>query len=252
MRMHIKSTEKSEKEDEDRWDSIADVYCLGPQPLQAWRPFVDITADGELQPPQWTPQSEYEQLLHKREWQARSVYQYTMLIEIAGNWEVHESLVAFRACALVDLRYQEIALARFQLLCGMVGIDNRTTTLDELYYAAICCHSMHLHLHDTIAAAKKLKQSRRKEVMAEKPSRTDTFTQLAKNLCCSIYAIHLYWPPAYACLREKYDRGSQDAMDAHTAIEHMGKRLGMVVGQLDRVLCLLTDPQCDKLKIGDL
>lgn len=228
---------------ESKMEEIVDIYCLGEQPLERWRPFVNIK-EGKLIPPDWRPEQQYDHFITKREWQARVLYQYTQLQDLCADWEILSSLTAFRRVALLELRSTEFSLAEFQLLCGMVGIDNRTTSYDELYYAAVCCHSFHLYLHDTLAKCRNVKKSNRKEVLAEKPSRTDKFADLALNLCNQVQAIHLYYEPTYSALRA--------SASFEPEMDQMGKRAGMVIVQLDSVLCMTTDSKCDKLKVASL
>jgi hypothetical protein len=222
---------------DDLLEDIADAFCVGPQPLERWRPFVDLETKKD-----WTPEGEHERLLHNREVHARCVHEYTLLCDLATQETVKKALSAFRTCALLEMRYHEIALANFQILCGMVGIDNRTTDRDELYYAAMCCHSTHLYLHDVIAEGHKVKRSNRKDVLATRPSRTDTKTALARNVCDSIRAIHAYYHAAFRVLRAGCD-GEEES-----ELFHLGRRMRMVMEQLDRVLVVLTDERCDRLE----
>lgn len=228
-------------------DDVADVFCVGPQPLSRWRPYVSIDADGKLQPPDWTPQAENERMIRKKHWHARCAVQYSVLAEHAAEcgWEVEGTLKAFLTCAVLDMRYQEICLLDFQLLTQSVGIDNRTTDRDELYLTAKMVHSTHLFLHDVTAKCTGIKKSGRKEVLQEAPSAVDGKVQLARCICNGVRAIKAYYEPAFAAMRARYeggDAGVEQDMDG------LVKRMKMVMMQLDRVVVILgDDPRCDKL-----
>lgn len=228
-------------------DDIVDVYCVGPQPLHRWRPYVSIDADGKLQPPDWDPRAANEEMIRKRHFHARSAAQYTLLADHAreAGWEVEPTLVALRTCAILDMRYQEISLLDFQLLTQTVGIDNRTTDRDELYLTAKMVHSTQLFLHDVVARCTDVKKSNRKEVLREAPSLTDGKVQLARCICNGVRAIKAYYQPAFAAMRARYEAG---AADVERDMEALIKRMKVVMMQLDRVVAVLgDDPRCDKL-----
>lgn len=228
-------------------EDLADVFCVGPQPMERWRPYVMIDADGELYPKGWTPQSQNEHLIRKREYHARCAYQYSQLADLAKEqgWEVHTSIYAFRNCALLDMRYYEIALASFQLLTQTTGIDNKTTDRDELYLVAKALHSTQLFFHDTLAKCAGVKKNQRKDILAEAPSHTESKTQLARKICNGIRAIENYYQPTYAGLRQKIEAGTfvDDQM------ELMAKRMAMVMKLLDGILVILVDKKCDTLHV---
>lgn len=88
-------------------EDIVDVYCVGPQPLDRWRPYVRIDEEeGALRPLDWTPEGENQRLIHKKEYHARCAAQYALLAACAedNGWEVTGTLLAFRTCAVLDMR----------------------------------------------------------------------------------------------------------------------------------------------------
>lgn len=233
-------------------EDIVDVYCLGTQPMDRWRPYVRINEEGKLEPLDWTPQGENNRWIHKKEFHARCAMQYSFLAAYAeeNGWEITATLLGFRTCAVLDLRYCELVLADFQLLTNTVGIDNRTTDRDELYLTAKMLHSTHLFLHDVIAKCKGVKRSNRKEVLQEAPSITDGKVKLARSICTGVRATKLYYQPAFEAMRQRLETGD---LKVERDMESLMKRMQMVMRQLDRVLVVLTeDPRCEKLKVGEL
>lgn len=230
------------------FDTMADAFCVGLQPMERWRPYVQIDAQGELNPKDWTPQAENERLISKRDYHARCAYQYTQLAQLSKDcgWEVYTSIHAFSNCALLEMRYAELALANFQMLCGTIGVNNRECDKDMLYLTAMTLHSTHLTLHDILARKANKKNNSRKEILQERPSLTDSKTQLARGICNGIRAVHAYFEPAYGALRGMYESGDVRIEDE---MEKMVRRMQMVIKQLDNVLVVLTGEKGDQYKI---
>jgi hypothetical protein len=214
-------------------EEIEDLFCVGEQPLERWRPYVRID-DGEIFPKGWTLQGQNDELIAKRRFHARTAYQYMQLADVAKaqGWYVWETLRAFELLSVLETRLVEISLANFQILTGTVGVDNRGCTTEDLYLAAMTLHATHLHLHDLIAQACRTKKNNRKEVMGERPSLTDGKNRLARAICEGVRSVNAYCQPAYAALRARSDSG--DAVQGD--LETLAKRFKMTVRQLDKVL----------------
>ena len=220
-------------------DDVADVFCLGPQEAEGWRSYVRLDAEGKLDPAGWTAERQNGELLERRRFHARAVWQYTAMVDMAEahGWdETEATLKALRMCSVVELRVAEVELLDFQLLVQAVGIDNKTSDRDELYLTAKMVHSTLLHLHDLLARCSGVKRSGRKDLMAEGPSATDNRVVLARCLCNAVRGMAAYLRPTFGVLRVRYEEEWVDG-----ELEGLARRMQLVMRQLDRVVVVLGD-----------
>lgn len=212
-------------------DSVSDIFCVGElaKELNRWRPFVDVTANGQFDR-SWHPQLHNDKLLKHHQQQGRVVYEHALLLEsVKGQkWTTQPLLTYFKIIAEIEMRVIEVEICSFQLTCNTVGI-NCSAPFDDLYAAATFTYATNLFLFD-IACAQLKKKHGRGEVLAEKPSRTQTPKQLAAALDQQIFAVHMLCKDILPRLQAKLV-GEEAA--------GIASRLGLMMRALDKVIVIL-------------
>jgi hypothetical protein len=211
---------------------------VGPEitrDLARWRPYVDIT-EGRVVPAGWSPEKEHDRLLALRRFHARCLYQYTLLLALAkeSKWECVMAMEAFRTACLIELRSVEIDLARYQMMCRLVGVP-RTVSKEKVYAAGTFCHSLQLFLTDALARARGTKKYERRSAVGDAPLRSETFSELCDGLHAQLYAVQMLLKGGMAQLRLHWstlaDAGELEA-------RHLAARMTLAVRALDTVLAV--------------
>jgi hypothetical protein len=213
----------------DEIDLLADVFTVGESSVLRWRGFLDVAAP--VPDPVRTARDTHARLLHRRASRAASAYDFALLIGVADDRKCVVILRYYFQVALFELRSSEIELVSYQLTLNSVGL--RLQDADTLFWAATCAFSTHLALWDAVAAHQDVKAGR-KEVLAERPSRTDTPLQLAKGLDLHLHALHMFL--LHKIYQVWKDAGPDEAIPL---LNGLNRRLHLLVQALDTVVVLL-------------
>lgn len=205
---------------DEQFDDVVDVFCVGPQPSSRWRAFVDCK--------NWTPEKHHDELLNRRTYHAKMVYEQTLLLQtVEPDWLSTKHISYIRAVALVELRTVELHIASYQLTCQMVGIKG--SCRDDLYLAATMAFSLHLHIYDRVCSMMSVKKGRG-EVLADKPGSTDSRAALVKTLDAQLHACHTFLQMGRDLIKEGF--GEKEVCE-------LGKRMTLTIRALDKVFIVL-------------
>jgi hypothetical protein len=221
-------------------ESVADVFCVGPCDLERWRPFVDVhPSTGDLDP-DWTPQGHHERLLAAHRRAGRVLYEHALAYELFGcdggpgarRWITRPIYAHFKVLAEVELRCVEIEIASFQLTAGTLGIATDRARHEDLYAAATFAHACHLFLYDTAGRLAGRRRTGRGEILAERPSRTDTTRRLADAIDKQLFSVH--WLITRFLPHARNSLGGAE-------VASIAARLGLMVRALDKVFVVCPD-----------
>ena len=213
-------------------ETVADIYCVGDlaKDLERWRPFVDVTGDGAFDP-SWAPQLHNDRLLQNHQHQGRVVYEHALLLESVRDekrWVTKPLLTYFKLIAEIEMRCIEVEICSFQLTANTIGI-RCDGPFEELYAAATFAFACNLYLFD-LACKHLNKKHGRGEILAEKPSRTDSRKRLAAQLDEQILAVHLM-------VKQILPRLQNAMVDGDAA--GLAHRLKLLMRALDKVVVIL-------------
>jgi hypothetical protein len=221
----------------DRYDDMVDVYTVGPCATPRWRSHIDCTHRT------WDPKAFNDHLLREREYNARMLYELTLLLEVIDGevWTCRRSLEQMRTGALMALRTTEVQIATFQLLTQNVGLRKDR---DPLYKAAAFAHSTHRYFYELFikhqaapADDDKKKKKRRDmkgmaDVLGLRPVSVDSPKALVTCLDQNLHGVHI----ALKCgLEWLMDRMTVDEQEA----QGWCRRLTLLVKALDDVFVVL-------------
>lgn len=206
------------------------MYQVEPETVWArWRPLVDVVG-------RWDPKEHDQTLQNKQTYHARTAYEYSMLLDLCKedenrHWNVTPVLQHFRLLALLELRAVEVQLASHQLGAHCLGI--RTSDRDAVYAAATFAFRTQLLLHDLLCKVGNVRKGRG-EVLGERPSRTSTGKQLAKDLDRQLHAVTLFCQGGGADMILK----AVPYTVSQEELERLVGLMGLLVKSMDRVMAV--------------
>lgn len=217
------------------FEALEDVFTVGElaRDMDRWRPFLDLQAGGRIHP-DWNPQMHNERVVETYRRQAKLCYEHALVLSILEDdgertWECRPFYRYFKLIAEIEMRCSAIEICSFQLTANTVGIRTQAPHREDLYLACALGHATHLYLYDMVCNALR-KKTGRGEIAAEKPSRTDTSTELARNLDKQIFSIHILATQALPRMKGSFSEENA---------EGLSRRMGMLVKALDKVLVVL-------------
>ncbi len=192
-----------------------DCYIAEPT-SERWRSFLDVE--------KWEPEQHNHDILNRRKYHARVVWETTMLIAMTDiNWLCIPSLELVHQVANLELRITEIELVSYQLTCGMVGIGARERV--KLYHCAIKLFMCNIFIAEVLIAGKKNKTY--EKLMETKPSPSDSIKDLCRQIDLGIFGAH-----------EMLSKGLDIIKETQEAFTQISTRLKDVIVSLDSVLII--------------
>lgn len=114
--------------------NIADVYCVGEQPMERWRVFIDVK--------NWDPKEHHDFLATRRAYHARIVYEATLLLSFThSNWLSVPTFEMIRDTAHFEMRSCELESAYFELSCGTIGVNLNATTSRRCFEVSVILYT---------------------------------------------------------------------------------------------------------------
>ncbi len=166
-------------------DALEDIYCVGLQPIDRWRSYIDAT--------NWDPKIYHDKLLQKRAYHARIVWEMLTLESFTDStWLSTASVQMIRDVAYLELRQTEVEMMSYQLTCGMIGISVDKAKSNDLYYCALTLYCTILWLCDKAQGKTKTKKQHEaySDVVREmKPNRSDSPKENGKAIDKLIFAV---------------------------------------------------------------
>lgn len=181
---------------------------------ERWRSFIDSE--------KWEPDQHNKDLLSRREYHARMVWETCMMLSIMDiDWVCKDSLEALREVGHLELRITEFAIVSYQLTCGMVGIGARER--QKLYHCAINLYMCNMFMSKSIGAEKgtleKLKDL--------KPNASDSKQELCRQIDISVFGAH-----------QLLSKGIHIVNENEKVVRELNQRLRDCIKSLDLVLVI--------------
>jgi hypothetical protein len=193
------------------------VDCYVPvSDSERWRTYIDSDA--------WEPEKHNKDLLSRREYHARSVWEASMLLSFTDiDWVSTDTIIALRDVGHLELRITEIEIVSYQLTCGMVGIGARER--QKLYHCATNLFMCNMYMSKILES----KKSTLVKLENLKPSPSDSKKDLCKQIDLSIFGAHQLLTKGLESMREK--RG-------HELVAELSEKLKRCIISLDEVLVI--------------
>jgi hypothetical protein len=177
-----------------------------------WRSFINSE--------QWTPEQHNKDLLSRREYHARMVWETCMMIALTDiDWVCTDSLIALREIGHLELRITEIAIVSYQLTCGMVGIGARER--QKLYHCAINLFMCNMFMSKAIGAENHLLL----KLEELRPKASDSKKDLCRLIDLAVFGVH-----------QMLSKGLNMINENDNVVIELGRRLRDCIKSLDLVL----------------
>ena len=181
-------------------DVLSDIYCVGLQPIERWRSYIDAT--------DWDPKQYHDKLMGKRAYHARIVWEmFTFKSFTDFTWLSTTSLNLLAETALLEMRSIEIEIISYQLTCGMIGIkcdDHR-----DLYRCSLEFYTLVLWLTEKVLGKKKTKSQYQTlgEVKRDmQPILSMSKKELGKSIDKLVYAVQEFMKRAEIMVDKENER----------------------------------------------
>ena len=184
-----------------------------------WRSFINAE--------DWDPKKHNDDLLKKRDYHARIVWETSLLITMTDiNWLCVDAIKVIQNVAHLELRISEIDLVSYQLTCGMIGVGAKERV--KLYHCAVKLFMLNIFMMKTIVGSfGGEKESVDKKMAGKKPEPSDSKRTLCKQIDLEVFEV-----------KELLSRGIIQLMSQgdHSFVAELGDMLKEVVISLDQVL----------------
>lgn len=218
-------------------DEVEDVFSVGPCSLSRWRQFVDVTQTHPRFQPGWSADAHFTHLAERRAHHARISYEIGTLVELchpgdSEPWMCAEHLRNMGNVSMLELRTCEVEMFAYLMTTRKVCVRLPHSEIEKLYLATLYVHNAHLFAWDSVSGQAVKLVKGRKDILALRPSRTETMRQLAQGLDENLMGLHSMLRFAVPML---YKDGGLKPL-APVQVQGLVKRLGLMMRAVDNVV----------------